>query len=109
MGTAADGIEAVRKACSLAPDVILLDLMLPGLDGFAVCEVLRQDPVTAAIPIIILTAWAGELARVSGLGTGADDYVTKPFSPRDLIARVQKLVRPTDAQASTFRKPPRAK
>jgi DNA-binding response OmpR family regulator len=94
VGTAANGVEAVRKACSLAPDLILLDLMMPELDGFAVCEVLRRDPVTSGIPIIMVTAWASELARVAGLGTGADDYVTKPFSPRDLIAKVRKLMRP---------------
>ncbi len=109
VGTATDGVEAVRKACSLAPDVILLDLMLPELDGFAVCEVLRRDPVTAAIPIIMVTAWASELARVTGLGTGADEYVTKPFSPRDLVARVQKLARPTATRAGTFPKSPEAK
>ncbi len=73
VGTAVNGVEALKKACSIAPDVILLDLMLPELDGFAVCEVLRRDPVTAGIPIIMVTAWASELARVAGLGGGADD------------------------------------
>ncbi len=91
VGTAVNGVEALKKVCSIAPDVILLDLMLPELDGFAVCEVLRRGPTTATIPIIMVTAWASELARVAGLGGGADDFVTKPFSPRDLIARVMKL------------------
>jgi DNA-binding response OmpR family regulator len=92
VGTAADGVEALRKACSIAPDFILLDLMMPELDGFAVCEILRRDPATATVPIIMVTAWSTELARCAGLEAGANDYVTKPFSPRDLVSRVAKAL-----------------
>jgi DNA-binding response OmpR family regulator len=92
IGTATDGIEALKKAHSLAPDLILLDLMMPELDGFAVCEILRRDSVTANIPIIMLTALSSELSRMAGLGSGANDYVAKPFSPGVLVARIEKLL-----------------
>jgi len=92
VGTAADGIEALKKARSLAYDLILLDLMLPELDGFAICEILRRDPATADTPIIILTAVSTEFARLTGLEAGANDYLTKPFSPRQLISRVKELL-----------------
>jgi two-component system, OmpR family, alkaline phosphatase synthesis response regulator PhoP len=74
-------------------DLVILDLMLPGLDGLHVCQAMRTDPVTAGIPIIMLTARADEADRVSGLELGADDYVTKPFSPKELTARVSALLR----------------
>ena len=90
--TAANGWEAVQKARSDLPDLILLDLMLPELDGFAVCELLCRLPATAAIPVIMLTAWTSDQARVLGLELGADDYVTKPFSPRELMLRVQRVL-----------------
>jgi DNA-binding response OmpR family regulator len=92
IGTANDGIDALKKARSLMPDLILLDLMLPGLDGFAICEILRRDTVTAAIPIIMLTALSSELSRLAGMDCGANDYITKPFSPRLLVARVEKFL-----------------
>jgi two-component system alkaline phosphatase synthesis response regulator PhoP len=92
VGTATDGIEALKKARSLAYDLILLDLMLPELDGFAICEILRRDPATADTPIIILTAVSTEFARLTGLEAGANDYLTKPFSPRQLISRVKELL-----------------
>jgi len=92
IATAADGIEALKKVRSLAPDLILLDLMLPELDGFSVCEILRQDPDTASIPIIMLTALSNELARMTGLASGANDYFSKPFSPRQLVSRVKDLL-----------------
>ncbi|MBI5773129.1 MAG: response regulator transcription factor [Verrucomicrobia bacterium] len=91
--TAADGAEAIRKARSSTPDCILLDVMLPELDGLEVCKLLRRDPTTAAVPIIMLTAKAAEIDRVLGLELGADDYVTKPFSPRELVLRVKGLLR----------------
>jgi len=90
--TAADGAEALRTARAQLPDLIVLDLMLPELDGLEVCKLLRRDPATAAIPILMLTAKATEVDRVVGLELGADDYVTKPFSPRELVLRVRKLV-----------------
>jgi DNA-binding response OmpR family regulator len=88
--TAADGAEALRKARSAAPDLILLDLMLPEMDGLEVCKLLRRDPKTSAIPIIMLTARASEIDRILGLELGATDYVSKPFSPRELVLRVKK-------------------
>lgn len=91
-GTAVDGIEALKKARTLRPDLILLDLMLPELDGFAVCETLRRDSITASIPIIILTAMSSQLARFTGLGAGANAFMSKPFSPTDLIQRIQDLI-----------------
>ena len=81
---------AVRRT---APDLVLLDLMLPGLDGLEVCRALRSDPRTAAVPIIILTARAEESDRIVGLELGADDYITKPFSPNEVVARVRALLR----------------
>ena len=91
--TAADGEEALQKARSVLPSLIILDLMLPEVDGMEVCKILRRDQRTAAIPIIMLTAKAAEIDRVLGLELGADDYVTKPFSPRELVLRVKRLLR----------------
>jgi len=91
--TAADGNEALKKARSSLPDLIVLDLMLPEVDGLEVCKILRRDPATAAIPIIMVTAKAGEIDRVLGLELGADDYITKPFSPRELVLRVKNLLK----------------
>jgi len=93
--TANDGVEAVQKTRTSVPDLIVLDLMLPELDGVEVCKILRRDPATASIPIIMLTAKASELDRVLGLEIGADDYVTKPFSPRELVLRVKKQLQRT--------------
>ena len=98
VGTAADGIEALRKARSLKPDLILLDLMLPELDGYAVCEVLRRDAAQRSVPIIMITALSGSLARVAGLEAGANDYFIKPFRMRDLLGRVAALL---ETQASS--------
>ena len=91
--TAADGDEALKKAKSLLPNLIILDLMIPEVDGLEVCKILRRDVRASAIPIIMLTAKAGEVDRVLGLELGADDYVTKPFSPRELVLRVKRLLR----------------
>jgi two-component system phosphate regulon response regulator PhoB len=93
VATAADGEEAVNQARALRPALIVLDLMLPEVDGLEVCKILRRHPATAAIPIIMLTAKAAEIDRVLGLELGADDYVTKPFSPRELVLRVKNLLR----------------
>jgi DNA-binding response OmpR family regulator len=85
---------AVMASLREAPaDLIILDLMLPGVDGLVLCQMLRDDPATAGIPIIIVTARGEESDRVSGLELGADDYVTKPFSPRELVARVAARLR----------------
>ena len=91
--TVATGTAGLKRAKEAAPDLILLDLMLPGMDGLMVCQTLRSDPGTAAIPIIMLTARGEEGDRIAGLELGADDYVTKPFSPGELTARVAALLR----------------
>jgi DNA-binding response OmpR family regulator len=97
--TAASGLEALNQARATLPDLIVLDLMLPELDGLAVSEILHRLPSTAPIPIIMLTAWKSELSRVIGLATGAEDYVTKPFSPRDLVQRVNRTLRSHEVKA----------
>ena len=89
----ADGEEALLLAREKAPDVVLLDWMVEGLSGLEVCRRLRRAPETANVPIIMLTARGEEEDRVRGLETGADDYVTKPFSPRELVARVGAVLR----------------
>ena len=90
--TAVDGAEALKKARSQTPALIVLDVMLPEMDGFEICKTLRLDAATARVPIIMLTAKAAEIDRVLGLELGADDYVTKPFSPRELLLRVKKIL-----------------
>ena len=90
---AADGGAALRLARAERPDVALLDLMLPGLDGLEVCRQLRGDAATRRLPIIMLTARGEEVDRVVGLELGADDYVVKPFSPRELLARIRAVLR----------------
>ncbi|MBU0927496.1 MAG: response regulator transcription factor [Spirochaetes bacterium] len=91
--TVGDGALVLAAATRERPDLILLDLMLPGLGGLEVCRVLRRDPATAGIPVIMLTAKSEESDKVIGLGIGADDYVTKPFSLRELIARIEAVLR----------------
>src|SRR5216683_2467425 len=90
--TAADGAEALKKARSALPSLVVLDLMLPEVDGLEVCKMLRRDPATRAIPIIMVTAKAAEIDRILGLELGADDYLTKPFSPRELVLRIRKIL-----------------
>ena len=90
---AASGEEALRAARSSRPDLIVLDLMLPGIDGLTVCRELKQDARTREIPIIMLTAKGEEADIVAGLELGADDYITKPFSPRVLLARLRAVLR----------------
>ena len=90
--TADDGATALKRARQEAPDLIVLDVMLPNVDGLEACRALRREAGTANIPIILLTARAAEVDRVLGLELGADDYVTKPFSPRELVLRIRKLL-----------------
>ncbi len=90
---ASNGVEALRQAREANPDLVLLDLLIPQLNGWEVCRRLRQDAATRAIPIIIVTARAEEGDRVLGLELGADDYVTKPFAVRELIARIRAVMR----------------
>ncbi len=87
------GEDALEKVRTASPDLILLDLMLPGLDGLDVCRILKNDPRTNHIPIIILSAKGEEADIVTGLELGADDYITKPFSPRVLLARMKTVLR----------------
>ena len=88
-----DGEDAIAAANTKHPDLILLDLMLPGMDGLEVCKTLKAESKTALTPIIMLTAKSQESDKVVGLELGADDYVTKPFSPRELIARIKAVLR----------------
>lgn len=91
--TARDGLEGLRQAQEQHPDILVLDLLLPGLDGKEVCRRLKQGQATRAIPVLMLTALASETDRVIGFEIGADDYLTKPFSPRELVLRVQAILR----------------
>ena len=91
--TAVNGLEALEKAHSFAPDLIVLDLVLPELDGFAVCETLRKDPTTAAVPIIMLTGLSSQFSRFAGLESGGTDFFTKPTSPNALVSRIKYLLR----------------
>jgi len=87
------GTEVLPKLRKGGADLVILDLMLPGMDGLIVCQAMRADPAIASIPIIMLTARGEESDRISGLELGADDYVTKPFSPKEVVARVTALLR----------------
>lgn len=99
------GAAVLPRVEASAPDLIVLDVMLPGLDGLSICRALRSRPATAAIPIIMVTAKGDEAERIGGLQLGADDYVTKPFSPGELAARVAALLRRVKpAQASGVRR-----
>jgi two-component system response regulator ResD len=91
---AADGVEALRSAEAQPPDLVVLDLMLPGMDGLEVCRRLRA---TSAVPILMLTARSDETDKLAGFAVGTDDYVTKPFSPREVIVRVQAIMRRIEA------------
>ena len=93
VATATNGLEAVKAIQRKAPDLILLDLMLPGLDGLEVCRQLKKDPKTAGVPILMVTAKDEESDVVTGLELGADDYIVKPFRMKELIARVRAALR----------------
>jgi DNA-binding response OmpR family regulator len=88
-----DGAEGLKRVKTMPPDLVILDLMLPGLDGLDVCKALRAAPATSTLPILMLTAKGEESDKVIGLELGADDYLTKPFSPKELVARVKSLLR----------------
>lgn len=88
-----DGLEAFETAKIEKPDIIILDVMLPGMDGFEVCRMIQKDSEIGETPIIMLTARTEEIDKILGLEIGADDYITKPFSPRELIARVKAMLR----------------
>src|SRR5689334_23068794 len=113
VSTAVNGLEAIKKARTLSPDVILLDLILPELDGFAACEALRRNQETSSIPIIMLTGLTSEFTRYAGMESGADEYVTKPASPDQLLPRVKYWLRhsrskSSERNATIAKSPPRA-
>lgn len=105
VATASTGAAALATAKRTPPDLVLLDRMLPGMEGIEICRVLKKRPETAAVPVIMLTAKGEEADVVKGLEAGADDYVTKPFSPRVLLARIQAVLRRSAAgdEAATLR------
>lgn len=96
--TVVDGAAGLRRALDRPPELVLLDVNLPGMDGFEICRRLRKEPATAGIPIIMLTARIDESDRVAGLEFGADDYITKPFSPKEALARVRAVLRRTSGR-----------
>ena len=102
MRAAVTGNEALRKARRSPPDLVLLELILPDLNGFYVCSALRLDPATASVPIIMTTAVPGEIPRLSGIETGADAYLNKPFSIDGLVVLKQDLLHGTRSNSAAF-------
>lgn len=90
--TASNGLDGIRKAIGLSPDLIILDVMLPGMDGFEICYRLKSEQTTANIPIMMFSAKAQEIDKGTGMKVGADDYLTKPSAPADIVSHVQKLM-----------------
>jgi DNA-binding response OmpR family regulator len=98
VAVAYDGEEALAKVAEKVPDLMILDLMMPKLDGFEVCEKIRENPLWKDIRIIILTAKGRDIERKKGMSLGADDYMTKPFSTRDILNRVKELLAESEGQ-----------
>ena len=94
---AEDGYEALKKIHKLRPDLLILDLMIPEIDGFEVCRLIRKDPANESLPVMMCTAKSDETSKIQGLDFGADDYVTKPFSPREVVLRVKNLLKRSDS------------
>lgn len=92
--------DALKRVSSSPPDVVILDLQLPGMSGMRFCKIVKEDAKTASLPIIMLTTQNRESQKVEGLDTGADDYITKPYSPKELIARVAALLRRVERQGA---------
>lgn len=90
--TAVTGLDALNKARRMLPDLIVLDLMLDGIDGFSVCEILRAQPSTRQVPVLVVTALGGQITRLNALAVGADDFLSKPFSPQELVRRIQEIL-----------------
>ncbi len=90
--TASNGLSALQKVRRHLPDLVVLDLMLGDLDGFSVCEILRQEPASSRLPVLAITAYGGEIPRLNALDSGADDFLPKPFSPAELLRRVKALL-----------------
>ncbi len=108
VSTAVNGIEALNKVRALQPDLVILDLVLPELDGFAVCETLKRDPDTAAIPIIVVTGLSSEFTRYAGMEAGADAYVTKPVTPAELVSKINDCLSRPPKPAKPLRRAGRA-
>ena len=87
-----NGMQALEKAREGKPDVVILDIMLPDLDGFTICEMLRRHPSTSTIPVLMLTCLGGAMSRLNGLSAGADDYLTKPFKMADLVSHLRTAI-----------------
>lgn len=98
--SATDGYEGLQLARRKSPDLIVLDIMMPGMDGFEVCKELKRKSETADIPVIMLTARTEEVDRIVGLELGADDYVVKPFSPREIILRIKAVLKRSGAEST---------
>ena len=90
--TADNGMEAIKLLSQEIPDVILLDLMMPGIDGFKLCRLLREDPKFTHTPIIIVTALSDNDSRIVAFGAGANDYLTKPYHPRELVSKIRDFI-----------------
>ncbi len=93
--TVSDGEAALAAIAQEPPDLLLLDVMIPGRDGYAVCQAIRANPLWRRMRIVMLTAKGGEIQREKGLSLGADDYITKPFSTRELVERIRRMVDPS--------------
>lgn len=105
VGTATNGIDALKKAQTVSPDLIIMDVMMPELDGFAVCETLRGNPATASIPVLMLTGLCSHISRLVAYESGATDYVIKPFDAEQLVSKVEKLLYQSSEAAKAPRKP----
>lgn len=90
--TATDGLDALVKTYSISPDLIVLDLKLPGINGFDVCETLRKNPLTVSMPIVMVTGLCDQFARLAGFDSGTDEFLTKPFKAEELVSKVDKLL-----------------
>jgi DNA-binding response OmpR family regulator len=90
--TSSNGLEGIRKAHTESPDLVILDVMLPGMDGFEICHRLREDPDTSKLLILMFSAKAQEIDKNTGIKVGADDYLTKPSAPAEIVSRVEKLL-----------------
>jgi DNA-binding response OmpR family regulator len=87
-----NGLDAVNQAQKLPPDLVLMDVMMPGIDGFSLCEILRSNPATNRIPVVMYTALGGSIASLNGFEAGADEFLTKPFRMEELVGCVEKLL-----------------
>jgi len=104
VGTASNGVDALVKTRSVLPDLIVLDLMLPQLNGLDICKTLRENPATASIPVIMLTGMHSHLTRLAGFEAGINVFLTKPYLPEELLSKVEELLGPASTTSQTSRK-----